>query len=119
MERLKLPMKVHKALINGIRKAFHLSGMHNSALKVGRVGWGKYICGICKEETKRKEVQVDHVEPVCDVTDNKEVGYDYLGFIKRMFDHENLMVVCKSCHHKKSAEENSERRKNKNETIQE
>lgn len=113
MERLKFSEKIHKALVGGIRKAFHLSGMHNAALKLARIGWGKYICGLCHEECQRKNIQVDHIDAVTDVTDNRLVGYDYLGYIKRMFDPENLMVVCRPCHVEKSNKENEIRRKNR------
>lgn len=68
-----------------------------------------YQCAHCKEFFKDKDIAVDHIEPVND----PEVGFvDFNTYVERLFcPVENLQVLCKSCHKKKSAEETKRRAK--------
>ena len=68
-----------------------------------------YACSTCNSSFPAKEVQVDHIEPVVD----PKVGFiDWDTFISRLFcEAENLQVLCKSCHSKKTKQERDERKK--------
>lgn len=61
-----------------------------------------YRCAKCKAVKPRKEVQVDHIEPVVAAT-----GFvDWNTYISRMYCSEsNLQVLCKKCHKTKSLKE--------------
>lgn len=66
-----------------------------------------YLCAGCGELFPAKLVQVDHVESVVPL--EGFVSWD--DTIKRLFcPKENLQVLCKNCHSKKSKEESDERR---------
>lgn len=62
-----------------------------------------YICAACKNEFTSKDVEVDHISPVVSVGD----GFiDWNTFIERLYcPKENLQVLCKACHKKKTKEE--------------
>lgn len=85
----------------------------NEALRLSRIGWGKYVCATCKETFGPKDVQADHISPVVPTT-----GFDsWDGVINRMFcrangeqDHTILQILCKPCHKDKCREEAGERK---------
>ena len=79
-------------------------------LKTGRLA-KHYVCNTCKSEFTSKDVEVDHISQVID----PGTGFiDWNTFIDRLFcPKENLQVVCKECHKKKSKLENEERKRNK------
>lgn len=59
-----------------------------------------YECNICHKLFPLKQVEVDHIIPIMD----KGVTWDEV--IKRMFcEKDNLQVLCKGCHSKKTKEE--------------
>jgi len=62
-----------------------------------------YTCAGCLQEFTSKDVEVDHISPVVSVGD----GFiDYNTFIERLFcKKENLQVLCKPCHKKKTLAE--------------
>jgi len=79
----------------------------SKARSAARISRGVYRCASCKEEFGVKHVQVDHIEPVVNVSDGF-TGWD--NFIKRLFvDAKDLQVLCKPCHKTKTAKENSGR----------
>lgn len=82
----------------------------NDALVAARVGRNQYLCASCKLIFPRKEVQIDHIEPVTPIT-----GWDSLdGFVTRLkVPTTQLQIICKECHKKKSGEENEIRRTSK------
>lgn len=72
----------------------------------------EYLCSSCNEYHMGKDIQVDHAVPVVD----PEKGFEnWDTFVDRLFcPKENLAVLCKSCHKKKTDTEKSvavERRK--------
>ncbi len=70
-----------------------------------------YKCAKCKKAYPNKEVAVDHIEPVvC-----SEQGFiDWDVFIKRLYcNKDNLQVLCKTCHDKKTQKERKQRSKGK------
>ena len=66
-----------------------------------------YRCASCQEEFTSTNVEVDHISPVVSVGD----GFiDWNIFIERLFcPIENLQVLCKPCHRKKTKEERKAR----------
>lgn len=76
-----------------------------------RVSRGKYKCALCEQIYPKKEVQMDHVEPVI----HAERGFvDWNEYIDRMFpDMDGWQVLCKGCHKDKSNKENETRRATK------
>lgn len=73
--------------------------------KTGRLA-EHYKCSSCGGAFPAKEVQVDHISPVVDVS-----GFTtWDSVIDRMFcEKDNLQVLCLGCHKIKSAAEKAER----------
>jgi 5-methylcytosine-specific restriction endonuclease McrA len=67
-----------------------------------------YTCALCSKVHPSSNVQVDHILPVV-----APEGFDTWGtYIERLFcEQDNLQVVCKPCHKKKSASERKARGK--------
>jgi len=88
-----------------LRKGTMRWGPINSTKKRAWKERGKYLCNSCKEVVpltinKKKNVFVDHIEPVVDPSDGFK---DWDTYISRMFCEEpNLQVLCKNCHDAKS-----------------
>lgn len=84
--------------------------------KEARLERGKYRCAACNKAVgptkvvkgKRvKNIFVDHIEPV---VSTKEGFVDWNTYIDRLFcEKDNLQLLCKSCHDKKSQREREER----------
>lgn len=113
-------------IISLLRRGTHKWAPKSQTQKDARVARGMYKCAGCGEHVPlskregRKKVQnvfVDHIEPVVDPA----IGFtSWDDYIERMFcEQDNLQVLCKSCHDKKSAEERTigveRRRKEKEE----
>jgi len=66
-----------------------------------------YKCKSCKNEYPAKQVQVDHIKPVVDA----KVGFtSWDEFIERLYcTKDNLQVLCKMCHDKKTLKEKKQR----------
>lgn len=66
-----------------------------------------YRCNCCKKEFVQSSVQVDHIVPVM-----KATGFDtWDDYINSLFcSKDNLQVLCKGCHQKKTNTENKDRR---------
>lgn len=66
-----------------------------------------FECSACKEVFPKEETQMDHTEPVVEVS-----GFvDWNTYISRLFcDANGYTCMCKSCHLIKSLSENDERR---------
>lgn len=86
-----------------LKKAERKSKSDNKKLKY------EYQCNHCNSWFPRKEVQVDHIEPVID----PKVGFvDWNIYISRLFSPEsNYQVLCLECHQEKSKKENELRGK--------
>lgn len=62
-----------------------------------------YECAACHNLFLNNEVEVDHINPVVDVNTGF-ISWD--DFIYKLFcSEDNLQVLCKSCHKKKSTKE--------------
>lgn len=76
--------------------------------KTGRLAQ-HYLCAMCQEEFTSKDIEVDHVTPVVDPVHGFK---DWNTYIPRLFcGKDNLQVLCKPCHKRKSKEENAAKRK--------
>ena len=94
-------------MIGALRRASYKYPPRYLALNNARVSRGVYRCAICKGDHPRKNVQVDHVEPVIGM----EGFVDWQVYVTRMFpDISGFQLLCKPCHNKKSKEENAKRR---------
>lgn len=84
----------------------------SETLKKSRVGRGVYLCNVCQQHVpasividgkRRKNIVVDHINPVVDPTTGFS-GWD--DFVNGLYCEEsNLQAICYECHNKKSAEE--------------
>ena len=79
-------------------------------IKTGRLAQ-HYLCAECGKDFPQSGVQVDHLSPVIDPA----TGFvDWNTYINRMFcDEDNLQVLCKADHAKKSKQELKERSERK------
>ncbi len=76
--------------------------------KSGRIAQ-HFVCNICKQEFVAKDVEVDHIIPVA----NADGFTTWDSFVENLYcGTENLQVVCKPCHSKKSFLEKTERKSN-------
>ena len=81
------------------------------AEKRSRIGRGEYYCEICGLVCRKKDTQLDHIEPVVDPNKGWE-GFDQ--FIDRLLvDETGWQRICVSCHKEKTAIENATRLKTK------
>lgn len=80
----------------------------NFAMREARVSRGQYTCAICNKTYTKKEIQLDHIEPVVDLT-----GFvDWNTYVARLFcDKSGFAVLCTTCHDSKTELENSARKK--------
>lgn len=70
--------------------------------KSGRLA-NHYRCAQCEKDFPQSGVQVDHIEPIGSCKSWDE-------FIERLFcEADNLQVLCKACHKKKTKKENKKR----------
>lgn len=97
--------KMHSQIRSALRKLFMWSETRHKVFKQS----GK-ICSVCKGEFLRKDLQVDHIQPVGPTPGTKNAGPDTTWdvFINRMFcDESGLRVVCVGCHNKKTHNKNA------------
>lgn len=68
-----------------------------------------YKCAGCERLFLARDVQVDHITPVVEPA----VGFvDWETYFDRLFcEVDNLQVLCKKCHNKKTKEERAERKR--------
>ena len=103
--------RVKNFAIAALRRASYRWPYRNLALKAAKVARGLYKCNICARQIKRKELQLDHIEPVVPVT-----GYTTLDdYATRLFVFAHgWQTICVHCHDFKTAEENKLRKGKKN-----
>lgn len=82
----------------------------NQVLINARVERNQYLCAQCKLIFPRKQIQIDHIEPVTPLTGWKDLD----TFVTRLkVDACKMQAICKDCHKKKSGDENETRRTSK------
>lgn len=70
----------------------------------------EFQCAICQSWVPRKDIQVDHIEPVIPI-DGTFTNWE--DFITRLFcDSSNLQCICSTCHHTKTQTEKKLRKLN-------
>ena len=95
-------------LATAVRQIFRRSRIYNNAITAARVETSdgpRYRCAICSNLAKRTEIQVDHIDPV-HPKDGSDLTLDTL--VRRIWN-DNIQVVDRKCHSKKSMAENKER----------
>lgn len=67
----------------------------------------EYNCADCRGWFPDSKIEVDHIEPAGSLKD-----YDDLpGFVRRLYcEADNLQILCKPCHNKKTAAEREARK---------
>lgn len=99
-------------LASSIRQAFRHSDIYKRKIENARIETlegPRYICNICKMPFKKIELQVDHIDPIMPL-DGSPLMRDVL--IERIWTN-NIQILDKSCHVKKSTFENKQRKINK------
>ncbi len=99
-------------IATAIRQAFRHSELYKQCLKNSQVeteDGTRYRCASCNLLFIRNKVQVDHIEPI-NPLDGSLLKKE--GLIDRIFTN-NIQVLDKTCHTRKSTEENRLRRENK------
>lgn len=89
-----------KFLIAILRRASYKWPPRNEALKTARIERGLYKCNACSNSFGRKEIKIDHIEPVVDPLKGFQTWDEY---INRMFcQKEGFQILCEPCHNIKS-----------------
>lgn len=95
-------------IIGALRKIWRWSRERRVCL-ANAEGDDGYKCAECKKSFIKKEVAVDHIDPVVDPEKGWQ-GFD--DFITRLWcKADGLQVLCKGCHKAKTGKENKIRRK--------
>lgn len=107
-------MKVNKRafVLSGLRRMSYRWPSRYMAQKAAKVERGLYFCNICGCIEKKKEMQMDHVEPVIPIEGfGAGISWDWNQVIDRMLPDEisGWQYICKSCHLSKTKEENLKR----------
>lgn len=88
------------------RGTYRWPGRFN-ALKKAHVGRNQYLCASCGEIFKKKEINLDHVEPVMPIEGTEDLNI----LVDRMYAfEEGWQCLCKECHSVKTDKENEQRR---------
>ena len=95
-----------------LRRASRFWKPITDTLKAANLRRGVYLCNECKEEVSKSvvingkrvnNISVDHKNAIVDPTTGFS-GWD--DFVNNLYcETENLQVLCKACHDKKSSEE--------------
>lgn len=100
-------------VIATLRRSSYRWKYRNSAYKAARVDRGLYKCNSCHGTYGRKDIRIDHVEPV--IALNGEGFKTWDEYITRMFvKAEQYQVLCEQCHSVKTSLEKSIRKENRN-----
>lgn len=91
--------------VNLLRRGSYKWAARNEAKKAAKVAYGIYECAICKQHTKSKDTQMDHVVPVKDV---RGVEQTLDETAERMFvNSDSWQLLCSGCHLSKTRIENA------------
>jgi len=103
LRRGSMRWKPAQEAINEVKEIYYIESKKGKKLR--RV---KFRCNICKQFYSRKEIQLDHIEPVV----NTKTGWEsWDSYINRMFTNKSgYQVLCKGCHLEKSKSEREERK---------
>jgi 5-methylcytosine-specific restriction endonuclease McrA len=99
------------------RSSYRWPGRYQ-AMKEAHKARNEYLCAACDKIFPRKEINLDHIEPIVPVAGfkNGEV-FDFNEYIDRLLvEKEGFQVLCSECHSVKTKTENSTRKENKKKT---
>jgi 5-methylcytosine-specific restriction endonuclease McrA len=104
------PLNIKQFIIALLRRGTYKWPPRTEAMRNARVARGKYECAMCSCLFGPKEIKVDHVEPVVNVTKGFE---NWDTYISRMYpeDPNKFQILCISCHDSKTAVERELRKK--------
>jgi len=104
----------NKALMfNGIRKAFCYSDFHKAIIDAVSEGRGRNKCQVCQEFFPKKDLHVDHIDPVVPLEGIPDLDNglpDLNTYAARVFFNK-CQAICIGCHKLKTRIENEQRRK--------
>jgi 5-methylcytosine-specific restriction endonuclease McrA len=85
------------------------------ALKAAHIDRNAYQCASCKGIFPKKEICLDHKEPVVPVDGFKlRENFDLHEFAERLLvEEDGWQVLCDTCHDSKTKDENSQRKTNR------
>ena len=94
-------------MIATLRRASYRWPPRYTTMKDARVERGRYKCKVCDSIVGRKEIRIDHIEPVVD----PKIGFKTWDlYIERMFcSKDNFQALCLKCHKVKTSLERKER----------
>jgi len=100
----KKPIDLKRFLIPILRKSSLRWPARSEALKQARKDRGLYECATCKEQFGKKEVHVDHIDPVIAIS-----GFTtWDSYITKLFGMpDQYQILCVSCHRGISLSENN------------
>lgn len=102
------PITKRNWIIQALRRASYRWPGRYEVMKNARMERGKYKCASCEKIYGRKEISLDHIDPVVDPHKGFETFDTY---IQRLFcPAEKWQVLCDTCHGAKSKRENEIRR---------
>jgi 5-methylcytosine-specific restriction endonuclease McrA len=100
-------------IINTLRRASYKWKQRNDAILQARLSRGMYRCAICKQGFKRKDIRIDHVDPVIPIS-----GWEgFESYIERLLPDSSsqFQILCVKDHQEKTNKENAARRQYKQE----
>jgi len=100
-------------IVPTLRRASYRWPERNESLKAAKLERGVYKCANCELPHPRKNVQIDHIEPVVplEVTLTTQ-SWD--SYIERMFcTRDKYQILCEQCHDLKSSMEVQTRKANR------
>ena len=118
----RMDAKTKNKLIGALRQQFKYSKLFSDAKRRARVEKNEglfkngrqkvrvyYVCAHCRAYCKDKEIQVDHKEPI------GTQGYSLDDWVRRAWcmdsgGIDNLQVLCKPCHAKKTVKDKARMR---------
>lgn len=103
-----MDQRLKNFILHNLRKASYKWPARNEALKRAKVSTGLYKCAHCSVPFTRKDIALDHIDPVIPV----DVGFtNFDTYIIRLFcPAEGFQVLCKVCHNTKTQAENAQRK---------
>jgi 5-methylcytosine-specific restriction endonuclease McrA len=102
------PQAFRKWLINNLRRISYRYPARYNTFNKAKIERGRYKCQLCSVVVGRKDLAMDHVEPVVDPA----TGFvDWNTYIERLFVAEDgWQAICHECHAQKTLAENGQRR---------
>lgn len=100
-------------VIATLRRSSYRWPARNDAYKAARIERGLYACRSCHGTFNRKEVRIDHIEPIIPLDGTGFTSWD--NYINRLFvKAEGFQVLCDNCHKIKTDMEKSLRKESRN-----